>query len=74
MDLYTYGISAAVPIGPRLLQRPGGLRPLEEKALAAAATRELVPLIGTHFPLREAAAAHKALVSRATTGKVVLIP
>jgi NADPH2:quinone reductase len=55
------------------LVRPESMRELEERALAAAADRRLVPLV-TRFALADAAAAHTALESRATTGKVVLIP
>ncbi|PZG09964.1 zinc-binding dehydrogenase [Nonomuraea aridisoli] len=45
----------------------------EARALAAAADGRLVPAVQT-FPLAEAAAAHAALESRRTTGKVVLVP
>lgn len=72
-DLYARGLTASVAIGPRILRRPGGLRGLEERALAAAATGALVPLTQS-FPLKDAAAAHAALESRATMGKVVLVP
>jgi NADPH2:quinone reductase len=72
-DLYARGITASAAVGPRLLQRPGGLRDFEDAALAAAAEGRLTPLI-TRFPLAEAAAAHQALEDRATTGKVVLVP
>ncbi|WP_067169775.1 zinc-binding dehydrogenase [Microtetraspora niveoalba] len=72
-DLYERGLTASVAVGPRVLNRPGGLRGLEERALAAAATGALVPLTQT-FALKDAAAAHAALESRATTGKVVLTP
>ncbi len=72
-DLYTRGITASAAVGPRLLQRPGGLRELETAALAAAADGRFTPLT-TRFPLAEAGAAHQALADRATTGKVVLIP
>ncbi|MFI6797131.1 zinc-binding dehydrogenase [Streptosporangium canum] len=45
----------------------------EARALAAAADGILLPAFQT-FPLSQAAAAHAALESRATTGKVVLVP
>ncbi len=45
----------------------------EARALAAVAEGTLVPAVQT-FPLAEAAAAHAALESRRTTGKVVLVP
>jgi NADPH2:quinone reductase len=72
-DLYTLGISATAAIGARIFQRPGGMRDLEASALAAAAAGTLTPLV-RRFPLAQAAAAHEALESRDTTGKVVLIP
>lgn len=73
-DLYSRGLTASAAIGPRILQRPGGLRDLEEQALAAAASGRLVPLVGQRFPLAEAAAAHAAIETRATVGKTVLVP
>lgn len=72
-DLYARGITASVPIGPRLLKRPGGLRDLEERALAALAQHKLAPPV-QRFPLADAAAAHAAIETRATMGKVVLVP
>ncbi|CAM3428713.1 zinc-binding dehydrogenase [Kibdelosporangium persicum] len=45
----------------------------EAEALAAAGEGRLVPGVQS-FPLAEAAAAHAALETRATTGKVVLVP
>ncbi|MGH9213337.1 MAG: zinc-binding dehydrogenase [Acidimicrobiales bacterium] len=72
-DLAAKGLTATWAIGPRLLQRPGGLRELETRALEEAATGRLTPQIQT-FPLAEAAVAHRALESRATVGKVVLVP
>jgi NADPH2:quinone reductase len=72
-DIYARGLTATAAVGPRLLQRPGGLREFETAALAAAAAGELVPAV-QRFPLSEAAAAHTALAGRATTGKVVLVP
>jgi NADPH:quinone reductase len=72
-DLIGKGITASAAIGARLTRRPGGLRGLEDQALAALTSGALVPLI-TRFPLAEAASAHAALENRQTTGKVVLIP
>jgi NADPH2:quinone reductase len=74
MDLFARGLTVTVAVGPRVLRRPGGMRELEERALAAAASGELVPLVAQRYPLREAAAAHTALETRASVGKVVLVP
>lgn len=41
---------------------------------AAVAARDLSVRVGARFPLAEAAAAHRALEGRATTGKVLLTP
>jgi NADPH2:quinone reductase len=60
--------------GPRMLAMPGGLRALETEALAAAGRGELRPLVHPPFALADAGAAHAALESRATAGKVVLAP
>lgn len=73
-DLASRGLTASWAIGARVPRLPGGLRGLEERALAAAATGELAPLVGNSFPLERAADAHTALGARATTGKVVLKP
>src|SRR5919199_3510460 len=73
-DLLGRGITASGAIGARILRRPGGLRPLERRALEAAAEGRLTPVIGQRFALAEAAAAHEAIESRATTGKTVLHP
>jgi NADPH:quinone reductase-like Zn-dependent oxidoreductase len=51
---------------------PEGLRELEAEALAAAAGGSLVPAVQT-FALADAAGAHRALESRATMGKVILV-
>ena len=72
-DLFARGITASAAIGARIAQRPGGLRDLEEQALAAAADGRLVPLV-QRFALAEAAAAHEAIERRATVGKIVLVP
>jgi NADPH2:quinone reductase len=73
-DLAARGLMATWAIGQRLLGRPGGLRPLETRALEDAAAGRLVPVVGQTFPLAEATAAHSALEARATVGKVVLVP
>jgi len=72
-DLYRRGLTVSAAIGPRILNRPGGIRELEERALAAAADGTLTPAL-TRFPLADAAAAHAAIENRATIGKVVLVP
>ncbi|MER5913772.1 zinc-binding dehydrogenase [Streptomyces sp. NPDC001982] len=69
------GVSQQV-LGPAMFARVGGpdpLRALELRALAEAAEERLTPAL-TRFPLAGAAAAHRALESRRTIGKVVLEP
>ncbi|MFI9153002.1 zinc-binding dehydrogenase [Streptomyces sp. NPDC053367] len=69
------GVSEEV-LGPVMLGRAGGpnpVRTLELRALAEAAAGRLTPAV-QRFPLAEAAAAHRALENRGTTGKVVLEP
>ncbi|MBP2703997.1 zinc-binding dehydrogenase [Microbispora sp. RL4-1S] len=72
-DLLRRSLTAVVALGAPILKLPGGLRALEERALAEAAAGRLVPALSA-FPLKDAAAAHAALESRATSGKVVLVP
>jgi len=67
------GVTSRVVLGPVLLDLSGGIRTLETRALEALAEGLLTPAVTT-FPLADAAAAHRALETRATTGKVVLIP
>ncbi|MFI2413022.1 zinc-binding dehydrogenase [Streptomyces sp. NPDC018947] len=69
------GVSEQV-LGPVMLERAGGpdpVRTLELRALAEAAEGRLTPAVH-RFPLAGAAAAHRALETRGTTGKVVLEP
>ncbi|MER7084043.1 zinc-binding dehydrogenase, partial [Saccharopolyspora kobensis] len=74
-DLVNRSVAASVALGPNLLKDvPGGMRELEDEALAALADGSLKPLVGPPFPLAEAAAAHVALENRQTYGKVVLVP
>ncbi|MFB9462239.1 zinc-binding dehydrogenase [Streptomyces cinereospinus] len=73
--LVVEGVTVQV-LGPVMLERAGGpdpLRTLELRALAEAAAGRLTPAVH-RFPLSEAAAAHRALENRGTTGKVVLEP
>ncbi|MFI7447214.1 zinc-binding dehydrogenase [Nonomuraea sp. NPDC049714] len=56
-----------------LLGRPGGMADLRARAVEAAAAGRLTPAVQS-FPLAGAAAAHAALESRNTMGKVVLTP
>jgi NADPH:quinone reductase len=72
-DLYAGGITASAAVGPRIMQRPGGMRDLETRALAEAAAARIVPPL-TRFPLAAAAQAHLALETRQTIGKTVLVP
>lgn len=72
-ELLARGISAVVALGALVFRDPQSLRDLEERALGEAAAGRLVPLVQT-FPLHEAAAAHLALETRASAGKVVLVP
>lgn len=72
-DLFSRGLTASAAIGPRIQSRPGGMRDLEEQALAALAERRLVPIV-QRFALADAAGAHAALESRAAVGKAVLLP
>ncbi len=63
-------------LGPVMMRKAGGpdpVRTLELRALAEAAAGRLTPAV-QRFPLSEAAAAHHALETRRTTGKVVLEP
>ena len=72
-ELAERGITSQGVLGPAMMQKAGGLRVLEERALAEAAAGRLRPAV-QRFPLAEAAAAHRALETRGTMGKVVLVP
>ncbi|WP_420000418.1 zinc-binding dehydrogenase [Streptomyces boninensis] len=75
-ELAERGITTLNVLGPGWLDKIGGenpLRRMETASLEEAASGRLVPQV-QRFPLKDAAAAHKALVNRGTIGKVVLIP
>ncbi|MET9510981.1 zinc-binding dehydrogenase [Streptomyces flavidovirens] len=75
-ELAERGITSEGVLGPAMLGKAGGdnpVRTLENRALAEAAAGRLVPAV-QRFPLAEAAAAHRALETRGTMGKVVLVP
>jgi NADPH:quinone reductase len=69
-----FGWSSGEPAAPPNLPRPDDLRPYELRALEAVATAALTAHVHPAFPLRDAAAAHRALETRGTAGKVVLRP
>jgi NADPH2:quinone reductase len=69
-DLMARGLSATWAIGPKMMPK---LRALETAALEETFSGRWKALTTT-FPLADAAQAHRALESRATTGKVVLLP
>ncbi|MGW7466311.1 zinc-binding dehydrogenase [Streptomyces xantholiticus] len=72
-ELTERGITSESVLGPAMLEKAGGLRALETRALTEAATGRLRPAVQRHA-LADAAGAHRALESRGTVGKVVLIP
>ncbi|WP_236789182.1 zinc-binding dehydrogenase [Amycolatopsis sp. GM8] len=53
---------------------PEDLRAFTESALEDGATGRLTPVIGQRFPLDRAADAHRAIETRATIGKTLLVP
>jgi NADPH2:quinone reductase len=73
-DLMANGVRFTPGIGARVVTRPGGIRGLAADALDALATARLTPLVHPPFPLADAADAHREIESRATMGKVVLVP
>jgi NADPH2:quinone reductase len=50
------------------------LASLLDQAFALGSAGDLRPIVGTVWPLDQAAAAHRAFEDRSTIGKVVLAP
>jgi NADPH:quinone reductase-like Zn-dependent oxidoreductase len=73
-ELTRRGITAPPILGPAMIEKAGGdIRTLELRSLDEAAAGRLRPAV-QRFPLADAAGAHRALETRATMGKVVLVP
>ncbi|MEB8344293.1 zinc-binding dehydrogenase [Streptomyces endophyticus] len=75
-ELARRGLTQEQVLGPPMMRKAGGenpMRTLELAALDHAARGVLTPAVH-RFPLADAAAAHRALETRGTTGKVVLEP
>ncbi|MEV6672063.1 zinc-binding dehydrogenase [Streptomyces sp. NPDC051162] len=75
-ELAARSVTSRCVLGQPMLERlggPAGMRRTQAEALAHAAAGQVAPVV-TRFPLAEAAAAHRALESRGTVGKVVLVP
>jgi NADPH:quinone reductase len=72
MDVLGRSITVTTGLGPDIGSAERK-RDLEARALAEAAAGRLVPLL-SRFQLVDVAAAHRALESRVTVGKTVLIP
>lgn len=69
-DGYEGGAKIIDILGPWV---QGRIKEFEQASLKAAADGSRTPYVGSTFPLAEAAEAHRALESRETTGKVVLL-
>ncbi|GLZ02575.1 NADPH:quinone reductase [Actinomadura sp. NBRC 104412] len=66
--------AVALVTGAQLFTSPADVRAMATAALAEAAAGRLRPIIGQTFPLERAADAHRAIESRDTVGKTLLIP
>ena len=60
--------------GAETLMQPQRVRPMLDQILADMEKGDLRPVIDREFPLSEAAAAHAYIESRASFGRVVLVP
>ncbi|WP_106397900.1 alcohol dehydrogenase catalytic domain-containing protein [Actinocorallia populi] len=66
-------VERSITVGSVLGGRPADLRTLETRALEAVARGDAAPLVD-EYPLADAAAAHTAIETRRSRGKVVLLP
>lgn len=73
MDVMAKGLIIKSAVGPTVMSRPGFLRELEERAIAAGSAGHVRPLVQA-FPLARADDAHRAIEGRTSFGKVVLVP
>ena len=71
-DVISRGITVGWSLGPRLMNLPGGIKGLAERALERVAAGDWRPLV-TSYPLAEAARAHADLEQRRNLGKAVLV-
>jgi NADPH2:quinone reductase len=72
-ELDARAITDVTALGARIARREGGIRALEAAALAKAKSGAWQPITQA-FPLARAGDAHQAIETRATIGKVVLVP
>jgi NADPH2:quinone reductase len=71
-ELVSRSLSAGWSLGPRMMNLPGGIKGLAERAVAKVAAGEWRPLV-TAYPLADAARAHADLEGRRALGKVLLV-
>lgn len=73
-DLFTSGVTVSAAVGARMFARPGGIHGLAVEAVARLESGWWRPVVHPPYSLADAPSAHRDLVGRRTTGKVVLAP
>jgi NADPH2:quinone reductase len=73
-DLFASGVTVSAAVGARMFARPGGIQGLAAEALERLGAGWWRPVVNPPHRLADAAQAHRDLVERRTTGKVVLVP